>query len=217
MMRVRQCINALLALSILAVAVLAETSEYKLHVYHKQGADYKKRGEIVGLPNAPSFVATAPNNPLELTSPLYQVKIRDEVTDRIILSSVKTCQLLNSGWKDEFRIHLDDQKQVYHVDYYAESDACPPPELPIKVQPEFSSSVIIERPDVGAKPLLGHFGGNKQKQAPKPRQQGGGENMDELPVEEEKTFFQKYWYLVLGGVLLLLNSMNAPPENAARR
>ena len=34
------------------------------------------------------------------------------------------CQLVNSDWNDEFRIHLDDEKRVYHVDYYAEGDTC---------------------------------------------------------------------------------------------
>lgn len=62
-----------------------------MHVYHKRGNDYIKRGEIVGLFHAPeykaseSFAATLE----EPKDDLYQIKIRDEETDRIMLSTVK--------------------------------------------------------------------------------------------------------------------------------
>ncbi|KAI9278265.1 hypothetical protein BDA99DRAFT_1952 [Phascolomyces articulosus] len=218
-MRVSFFLNVLIALSIIAIA--AATEEIKLHVYHKQGADYKKRGEIIGLPNAPSYVATAKDDTIELNSLLYQVKIRDETTDRIILSSIKACQLVDSGWKDEFRVHFDDEKKVYHVDYYAQTDACDSDiELPYKAEPKFATRVFVERPVAGAKPFLGQYGKQNQQQAQQVRQQAqqgqvqgkeGGE--EEFPIEEEKTFFQKYWYLVLGGALVLINAMNAPPES----
>ena len=40
---------------------------------------------------------------------------------------------MNGDWNDEFRIHLDDEKKVYHVDYYAQGDAC---EFNIEVRKE---------------------------------------------------------------------------------
>ena len=46
--------------------------------------------------------------------------------------------------------------------------------------------------------MLGQFGGKTtSQQAPaqqqQPRPSGKAGEMEELPVEEEKTFFQKYW------------------------
>ncbi|KAI7848743.1 hypothetical protein BDC45DRAFT_522645 [Circinella umbellata] len=209
MMRVSYFFSVLVALSFIGIAIATEAiatttndnnnnNEIKLHVYHKQGADYKKRGEIVGLPQTPSYIATTQDNTIELNSPLYQIKIRDETTDRVILSSVKACQLVNSDWNDEFRIHLDDEKRVYHVDYYAEGDTCESNiELPYKGESKFVSKVFIERPALGPKPFLGQHGSSKSSQPQtQAKQQGGGgkENSeDEMPIEEEKTFFQKYW------------------------
>ncbi|KAG2224416.1 hypothetical protein INT45_002955 [Circinella minor] len=234
-MRVSYFFSVLIALSFIGIAIATEVittttttttttndnnNEIKLHVYHKQGADYKKRGEIVGLPQTPSYIATTQDNTIELNSPLYQIKIRDETTDRVILSSVKACQLVNSDWNDEFRIHLDDEKKVYHVDYYAEGDTCESNiELPYKGESKFVSKVFIERPAAGPKPFLGQSGGSKSSQSQtQAKQQGGKEKSeDEMPIEEEKTFFQKYWYLVVGGGLLLVNLMNAPSESSAPR
>lgn len=45
--------------------------------------------------------------------------------------------------------------------------------------------------------MIGQFGGKAASQVPtqQPRPSGKAGEMEELPVEEEKTFFQKYWYV----------------------
>ncbi|KAI9320598.1 hypothetical protein BX666DRAFT_1875227 [Dichotomocladium elegans] len=173
----------------------------KLSVYHNDDGTYKKRGEITGTYSSLTYTSTVQDEGIAINSPLYQVKIRDEATDRIILSSVKTCQLVAGGWADVFSIHLDDNNQVYHVDYYSQNDAC----------------VDVKRPAFGAKPVLGV--NSKQKTAQKPASSPVDTKgvMEEAPVEEEKTFFQKYWYLILAGGLILVNNLSPPTDQPQQR
>ncbi|KAJ8663467.1 hypothetical protein O0I10_000708 [Lichtheimia ornata] len=224
---------AIAAFAVLVALVQASTQEdnnasnsaadkIKLLVYHNHDGTYKKRGEITGSPSSLVYTSTIQDDGIDVSSALYQVKVRNEATDQIILSSAKTCQLVASNWADEFRIHFDDQNQVYHIDYDAQSNACTDIELPVKTPRKPATVVKIERHTIGAKPMLGQFGGKAaSQQAPaqqQPRPSGKAGEMEELPVEEEKTFFQKYWYLILAGGLMLVNSMAAPPpENAQRR
>lgn len=64
------------------------------------------------------------------------------------------------------------------------------------------------------RPMLGNFGAQKAK--PKTNKATAEVN-DEVPDAkeiEEKTFFQKYWYVLLGGAFLIM-SIGAGPEPAA--
>jgi hypothetical protein len=65
------------------------------------------------------------------------------------------------------------------------------------------------------RPLVGNFAAQKKAQ-PKSKKPVATVN-DEVPDNkeiEEKSFFQKYWYLILGGVMLLMSAGGAPPEGA---
>lgn len=68
------------------------------------------------------------------------------------------------------------------------------------------------------RPLIGNFAAQKKAQ-PKSKKPTVKVN-DEIPDDkeiEEKSFFQKYWYLILGGVLMLMTMGGAPEEGGARR
>ncbi|KAG0167875.1 hypothetical protein DFQ28_005463 [Apophysomyces sp. BC1034] len=189
-----------------------------LLVYHKHGDHFKKRGEIINLQEEPVYVSTHEEE-LQVDNPnaLYQVKVKDERSGNIILSSVKYCQLLASDWKDEFRVHLDDADKVYHVDYFADGTGCNDQvKLPAASKP-FSSRITLKKPIEGPKSLLGHSNGKSAQQkrpATKAEEQRENEPKEEEP---EQSFFQKYWYLLVVGALLFLSTASPPPEQQQQR
>lgn len=64
------------------------------------------------------------------------------------------------------------------------------------------------------RPLLGNFGAQKAK--PKTNKPTVAVN-DEVPDNkeiEEKTFFQQYWYVLLGGAFLIMSIGSTAPETA---
>lgn len=91
-------IVAFLALAALAQASTPEDSnasnsavnKIKLLVYHNHDGTYKKRGEITGSPSSLVYTSTIQDDGIDVSGPLYQVKIRNEATDQIVLSSAKT-------------------------------------------------------------------------------------------------------------------------------
>ncbi|KAI8343961.1 hypothetical protein BC941DRAFT_497345, partial [Chlamydoabsidia padenii] len=184
-----------------------------LSVYHKRGGDYLKRGDIIDIPHAPKYVSVEHGHG-DLGPGLYQVKIKNDKTGVITLSSIPSCQLKASGFADQFRIHLDDQQQIYHVDYYADTFECDPLTATQPTE-EFKSKVDIIHATNGVKPVLGQFNGKAQKPKPTAKQQRPDDERTEEEEEEEKTFFQKYWYLILAGGFMLMSNMAAPPEPAA--
>lgn len=192
------------------------TTSTKLVVYHQKDGEYIKRGEIVGLPGAPEYVAA--NNEVvsfkKESDVFYQVKVKDERTGNIILSTIKMCQMVASDWSDEFTLHLNEDNQFYYLSYYAGSNECPDNiEYPITTKP-FTTRVNVVQAVPAPKPMLGNFGAQKAK--PKTNKATAEVN-DEVPDAkeiEEKTFFQKYWYVLLGGAFLIM-SIGSGPEPAA--
>ncbi|OBZ91872.1 ER membrane protein complex subunit 10 [Choanephora cucurbitarum] len=190
-----------------------------LTVYHQKDGQFIKRGEIVGLPGVPEYVPLQ-NEIVDFKSKrdsFYEIKVRDESTGKIYLQSTKMCQMVASDWHDEFTLHLDENNQFYHFDYYSTSSICPAIDYPVTTKP-FSTTVHVAKSVPAPKPLLGHFASQQQKtQSKKPVVKVN----DEIPQNkeiEEKSFFQKYWYLILAaGMFLMSASGGPPPEAPARR
>ncbi|KAF7721426.1 hypothetical protein EC973_004691 [Apophysomyces ossiformis] len=179
---------------------LGVKAQEKLSVYHKQGEHFQKRGEIINLHQEPVYVSTHEVQ-FEVSDPqaLYQVKVKDERSGNIMLSSVKY---------DEFKVHVDNANNVYHVDYFADGIGCTNEvQLPLATKP-FSSSVTVKKALEGPKP--------QQQKRPATRTEAQNE-YEEKEEEPEKTFFQKYWYLLLAGALLFISSANPPPEQAQQQ
>lgn len=59
-------------------------------MFHQKNGEYIKRGEIIGLPGVPEYIP-ASNEIVEFSSKddFYQIKVRDERTGKVVLSSVK--------------------------------------------------------------------------------------------------------------------------------
>ncbi|ORY94611.1 hypothetical protein BCR43DRAFT_494309 [Syncephalastrum racemosum] len=218
------CIPSLLLLFLWLCQFSLVTAQTVLPVYHKRGSDFIKRGEIVGLPDAPEFVPNPVSSAAEIVpqeDALYQLKIVHN--DKTILQSVKFCQLISSNWQDTFHIHVDAHGDVYHVDYYAATDgACTADastELPTSTM---TTDVRVNQPVSAPLPQLGTVGGKNKQQQPQQQskkqtqQQGAQTEHPDEGGEEEQSFVRKYWYLILAGVMLLLSSASPPPENARR-
>jgi hypothetical protein len=62
---------------------------------------------------------------------------------------------------------------------------------------------------------VGNFAAQKQtpSKSKKPVAKVNDEVIEDKELEE-KSFFQKYWYLILGGAMLLMSAGGAPPEGA---
>lgn len=74
-------------------------------IYHQKDGEYIRRGEIVGLPGAPEYVPA--NNEIvsfkKESDVFYQVKVKDERTGNIILSTVKMVRRRSSmGFSSEW-------------------------------------------------------------------------------------------------------------------
>ncbi|KAI8369751.1 hypothetical protein BD560DRAFT_435148 [Blakeslea trispora] len=117
-----------------------------LTVYHQKDGQFIKRGEIVGLPGVPEY-RPLQNEIVEFKSKrdiFYQIKLRDESTGKIYLQSITMCQMVASDWQDEFTLHLDEDNQFYHFDYYATSSACSAIQYPVTTKP-FSTTVHVTK------------------------------------------------------------------------
>ncbi|KAI9281251.1 hypothetical protein BC943DRAFT_330019 [Umbelopsis sp. AD052] len=187
----------------------------KLIVYHKltPKGDFIKRGEIVygSELDSPSYTHTSRDEiSLDTSSPhaLYQVKVVDEATKDIVLSSIKLCQLAASGFNDQFIVHVSENGDFTHVDYYSTVSDCFEG-APTKSS-EFTSTVEVVRPDQPSRPALGKLSGSGQKS---PQTAKSVEGEADKP-EEEKTFFQKYWYILLGVMVMIITTATQEPPAA---
>ncbi|KAI8374617.1 uncharacterized protein BYT42DRAFT_577027 [Radiomyces spectabilis] len=209
---VKLCLCIVLIIQ-LVYAEEAKPSENKLSVFQQRGGNYIKRGEIVDIPHAPKYVATLADavEPVENPDDLYKVKIRDERTQKIMMTSIKFCQLIGSNWEDEFQLHLDANNEVYHVDYFA-GDVCEKTnKTPSK---PFSTKVTVAGVAKAPTPELNQATTKKQSTTSTRRP---AKNLQEgiEEVEAEKTFFQKYWYILIGVAFVLLSSGGPPASDQA--
>ncbi|KAI9476069.1 MAG: hypothetical protein EXX96DRAFT_575663 [Benjaminiella poitrasii] len=191
-----------------------------LTVYHQKDGEYIKRGTIAGLPGVPEYYPTENEIVSFKKNSFYQIKLKDESTGKVYLQTVKMCQMVASDWNDEFILHLDENGNFYHADYYALFNDCfdETIEYPVTTKP-FTSTLRVIQPIVGPKPFIGQFVGGASQQ--KKTQQSSNLKVDindEIPEHTEiaeKSFFQKYWYFILGGLFLLTTLAGpAPPEGS---
>ncbi|CAO3702958.1 unnamed protein product [Rhizopus stolonifer] len=213
-----------------------------LSIYHSKQGNFIKRGEIVGLPATPQYVPSD-NELVDFKNPkemFYQIKVKDETTGNIHVSSVKLCQMVASEWNDEFiciwmktmnfiisiiiqRLMIVKTKssgrvmeltilvsRIYKTIYNQYKGG--------QTQQEFKSTRLMkERFKQKSRPLLGNFESQAKKQQNTQKPTVNVNNQaPEMKELEEKSFFQKYWAYILFGVMMLLtmggdNSQAAPP------
>ncbi|KAI8981958.1 hypothetical protein BDF20DRAFT_864306 [Mycotypha africana] len=196
---------------------LTESQSNVLSIYHKKDGAFIKRGIITGLPGVPQYEPTEHEIvKFDQRDPFYQIKLKDERTGHVILQSAKMCQMVASEWKDHFIINLDENNNFYHYSYYPATSDCPTDISYPVVTNAFNTSVTVMSPEYGPKPLLGHFAAEQPKQKSKKSTAKINDGIvNENEIVEEKSFFQKYWYLILGAVLLMLTNNMAPEPASA--
>ncbi|KAG1439981.1 hypothetical protein G6F56_012089 [Rhizopus delemar] len=125
----------------------------RLSIYHSKQGNFIKRGEIVGLPATPQYVPSD-NELVDFRNPkemFYQIKVKDETTGNIHVSSVKLCQMVASEWNDEFILHLDENNEFYHFDYYSTANDCEDKvKFPVSTKP-FTTSIKVVKPNKSSK------------------------------------------------------------------
>ncbi|KAF9583203.1 hypothetical protein BGW38_010032 [Lunasporangiospora selenospora] len=135
----------------------------------------------------------------------YQIKLVDERREWESLSSIKSCLLVASDFKETFTIHLDQDKNAYAFDYYTTSHACEEEhkkELTLSSLDQFKDAKV----DVS-------FSNN----GPKARYiKAQTIKLDETGKPAvEKTFLQKYWFYIVPAIIMLLFSGGEPEKTAS--
>ncbi|KAG2178250.1 hypothetical protein INT43_003503 [Umbelopsis isabellina] len=215
-------IQALFAFIVLTIcAVFADeanavTEKPRLLVYHKLTAkgDYIKRGEISYATEhgEPKYTHTNSDNiELDISTPnsLYQIKVVEDGSKNTILSSIKACQLAASDFKDQFNVHVDEKGNFVHIDYYSQVSDCF--EGAPSQSSEINSTVTVIHPDRPVRPLLAKLSSFGQKSQPA----ADGKEAEADVEPEEKTFFQKYWYILLAIAIMFVTSAGQEAPAAA--
>jgi len=135
----------------------------------------------------------------------YQLKIFDQSTEREVISSLKACLLPSSKWNDKIILHLDENNDFFHTDYYTVVGECGVVDAhENSLRPSlFSTTIRISRPHVGAKPQVLKAVPLKEDGKPIPK-------ADEIP------WYQKYWYLIIPVIVLSLLPGPEEPQGGGK-
>ncbi|KAI8813893.1 hypothetical protein BJ742DRAFT_787823 [Cladochytrium replicatum] len=107
---------------------------------------------------------------------------------RTIERIVPLCQLKAGGFNEQIVLELTTDAKVFHIDYVIQGGNCTNiPKSGAKAKNLFRTAVSLGRLQDGARPLLDTL--------PELRPDGA-------PQIQEKSFFAKYWYIILPIVLL---------------
>ncbi|KAG0239781.1 ER membrane protein complex subunit 10 [Actinomortierella wolfii] len=137
----------------------------------------------------------------------YQIQLKDESRKWESLSSIKSCLLVASGFKEEITLHLDQNRRVYGFDYYAGTDTCDE-----ESKKEFQIESLDQFNNVKINVSVGQSG-------PKARYARAQTiKLDERgKPEAEKTFWQKYWMYIVPALLMFLMAGGEPEKPATAR
>jgi len=181
--------------------------ERTLQLFHKFDTDpsFTKRAEItfvvtsgVGKYIAEVLSDNDKQRLVEGVGQFYQIKVVDQSTEREVISSVKACLLPSSKWNDKLVLHLDENNDFFHADYYTEVGECGVVDaLEIPLASFFSTKIRISRPYVGPKPQV--LKAVPLKEDGKP-----------VPKADETPWYQKYWYFIIP--LIVLSLLPGPEE-----
>ncbi|KAG0001002.1 ER membrane protein complex subunit 10 [Entomortierella chlamydospora] len=135
----------------------------------------------------------------------YQIKLTDESRGWEAMSSIKSCLLVASDFKEEITLHLDQDHRVFAFDYYTAVSKCENDhknEYPLKSLDQFNSVKIdVATSEEGPKAHFVKAQAIKMDQTGKP--------------EAEKTFLQKYWMYIVPVVLVMMLTGGEPEKTAA--
>eukprot|EP00286_Rhodomonas_abbreviata_P021299 CAMPEP_0181312804 /NCGR_PEP_ID=MMETSP1101-20121128/13895_1 /TAXON_ID=46948 /ORGANISM="Rhodomonas abbreviata, Strain Caron Lab Isolate" /LENGTH=241 /DNA_ID=CAMNT_0023419685 /DNA_START=164 /DNA_END=885 /DNA_ORIENTATION=+ len=132
----------------------------------------------------------------------YKIRVPSDVSDPDspkVVASVPACLLIASDFHEMLRVHVDQFGHLRSLWYQTMALACPAARA---VVPQESvavvTSVAVDMESRGAKVPL----------EPVPK----AEEEAEKKIQEQPTFFAKYWHYIIGGVILMVFLQGEEPK-----